>query len=257
MSQPEAEGDSGSRRRHPVVGRLRRSDDEYGLVLAAILVTLIVMGIVSGWQVAHFVIPLLFLGIFFLTMLTSGVPRRTILILTVVIPIVLAVAGIASLSRLGSIVGALSSVVSTALVIACVFFIFRRLGTHTRISRQTVMGSLCVYLFGAMLFAMVYRMIAEINGQPFFVQTDAPSSLDYIYFSFITLATVGFGDFTPAMDVGKMAVVVEAISGQLYLVVVVALFVSRIGRKRRGGYDEGTLDAEDAESELPIEEADS
>ena len=255
MSQPEAEGDSESRRRHPVVGRLRRSDDEYGLVLVAILVTLIVMGIVSTWSVGHLVIPLLFLAIFFLTMLTSGVPRRTILILTVVIPVVLAVAGIASLSRLGSIVGALSTLMSTALVIACVFFIFRRLATHIRISRQTVLGSLCVYLFGAMLFAMVYRMIAEISGQPFFVQTDAPSSLDYIYFSFIALATVGFGDFTPGTDVGKMAVVVEAISGQLYLVVVVALFVSRIGHRRGGGYDEEAMDVEDTEIELPNEEA--
>ena len=257
MSQPEAEGNSQSRRRRPVAGRLRRSDDEYGLVLVAILATLIVMGIVSERSIGHLVIPILFLGIFFLTMLTSAVPRRTIIMLTVVIPVVLAVAGIASVSRLGSIVGALSSLVSTALVIACVFFIFRRLSTHPTISRQTVLGSLCVYLFGAMLFAMVYSMITQISGQPFFAQTDTPSALDYIYFSFITIATVGFGDLSPATDVGKMAVVVEAITGQLYLVVVVALFVSRIGRRRRGAYSGETPGVEDTESELPNEEADS
>jgi Ion channel len=257
MSQPEAEGDSESRRRRPVVGRLRRSDDNYGLVLVAILVTLIVMGIVSERSIGHLIVPLLFLGIFFLTMLTSGVPRRIILTLTVVIPAVLAVAGIASVSKLGSIVGALSPLVSTALVIACVFFIFRRLSTHATISRRTVLGSLCVYLFGAMLFAMVYSMIAQISGKPFFVQTDAPLALDYLYFSFITVATVGFGDLSPATNVGKMAVVVEAITGQLYLVVVVALFVSRIGHRRRGGYDEATMGVEDTEDELPNEGADS
>jgi voltage-gated potassium channel len=249
MDQPDVEVVKRSRSRP--MARLRDADDKYGRVLAAILVTLIVMGAVSQYSVGRLVVPLLFLGIFFLTMLTSGVPRRTIVLLTIVIPVVLAVVGIASVSRLGSVADALSQLVSTALVIACVFFIFRRLSTHQRISRRTVMGSLCVYLFGAMLFSMVYNIIAEISGVPFFVQTDLPSALDYIYFSFITMATVGFGDFTPATDVGKMAVVVEAITGQLYLVVVVALFVSRIGQRRRAGYVGETGDMVDVGDDLP------
>jgi len=253
MDQPDVEVVERSRSR-PLARRLRSADDKYGRVLVAILVTLIVMGAVSQYSIGHLLIPLLFLGIFFLTMLTSGVPRRTILLLTVVIPVVLAVAGIASVSKLGSAIGALSPLVSTALVIACVFFIFRRLSTHQRISRRTVMGSLCVYLFGAMLFSMVYNIIAEISGVPFFAQTDLPSALDYIYFSFITMATVGFGDFTPATDVGKMAVVVEAITGQLYLVVVVALFVSRIGQRRRAGYIGEAGDGDDMGSDLPPED---
>ena len=237
MDQPDVEVVERSRSR-PLARRLRGADDKYGRVLVAILVTLIVMGAVSQYSIGHLLIPLLFLGIFFLTMLTSGVPRRTILLLTVVIPVVLAVAGIASVSKLGSAIGALSPLVSTALVIACVFFIFRRLSTHQRISRRTVMGSLCVYLFGAMLFSMVYNIIAEISGVPFFAQTDLPSALDYIYFSFITMATVGFGDFTPTTDVGKMAV-------------VVALFVSRIGQRRRAGYIGETGDIADVGDDLP------
>jgi voltage-gated potassium channel len=196
-------------------------------------VTLIVMGIVNERSAGEMIIPILFLAIFFLTLLTSGVRRRTILILTVVIPVVLAVAGVATASRLGSVVGALSPLESTVLVVACVIFIFRRLATHVIISRQTIFGSLCVYLFGALLFALAYGIIAAISGQPFFVQTDQPSGLDYIYFSFVSITTLGFGDFSPATDVGKMAAVIEAIGGQLYLVVVVALFVSRIGRRRK------------------------
>jgi hypothetical protein len=190
------------------------------------------MGILSEQSIGKLITPLLFLAVFFLTLLTSAVPRRTILMLTVVIPIVVAVAGVATASKLGSVIGALSPVVSTALVIACVFFIFRRLSTHAVITRHTVIGSLCVYLLAALLFAMVYRAIALISGESFFVQTGQPSGVEYIYFSFITIATVGFGDFTPATDVGRMAVVIEAISGQLYLLVVVALFVSRLGRRR-------------------------
>jgi hypothetical protein len=98
------------------------------------------------------------------------------------------------------------------------------------ISRRTIFGALCIYLFAALLFAMAYRIIAAFSGEPFFVQTDDPSAVDYIYFSFVAITTLGFGDFTPATSVGKMAAVIEAVAGQLYLVVVVALFVSRIGR---------------------------
>ena len=71
-----------------------------------------------------------------------------------------------------------------------------------------------------------------MSGEPFFVQTDNPSGVDYIYFSFITMATVGFGDLSPATDLGRMTAVVEAVGGQLYLVVVVALFVSNLGHQK-------------------------
>jgi voltage-gated potassium channel len=232
MSQPDAEARRKVRSR-PVLRRLRNADDQYGFVLIAILVTLIAMGVASERPLGQFLIPLMFLGIFFLTLLTSGVPRRTIIVLTGIIPIVLAVGTLAARSTVGSVVASLSPLVSTALVIACVVFIFRRLATHEIITRETVFGALCVYLFAALLFALVYAIIAGLSGQAFFVQTDSPSAIDYIYFSFIAMTTVGFGDFTPALNVGKMAVIVEAISGQLYLVVVVALFVSRIGRRRR------------------------
>ena len=232
MSQPDAEAPRRARSR-PVIRRLRSSDDEYGFVLIAILLTLIVMGIESQRPLGQILIPLLFLAIFFLTLLTSGVPRRTIILLTGIIPIVLAMGTVAATSKVGSVIQSLSPLVSTALVIACVVFIFRRLSTHEIITRQTVFGALCVYLFAALLFALVYAIIAQLSGQAFFVQTASPSAIDYIYFSFVAMTTVGFGDFTPALDVAKMAVIVEAISGQLYLVVVVALFVSRIGRRRR------------------------
>jgi voltage-gated potassium channel len=225
---PEAEG----KRTSHGLRRIRSADDSYGFVLVALLATLIIMGVLNQRAAGGIIVPLMFLMVFFLTMVTSGVPRRTIIVLTIVAPIVLAVAGVATAAASDSTVRALASAVSAALVIACVFFIFRRLSQHVFITRKTILGSLCVYLFAALLFALLYRIIGNMSGEPFFVQTDDPSVIDYTYFSFIAMATVGFGDFTPATDVGKMVVIVEAILGQLYLVVVVALFVSRIGRRR-------------------------
>jgi hypothetical protein len=50
--------------------------------------------------------------------------------------------------------------------------------------------------------------------------------VSYLYFSFTTLTTVGFGDLTAGSDAGRMLAVMEALLGQLYLVTVVAFIVA-------------------------------
>ena len=61
--------------------------------------------------------------------------------------------------------------------------------------------------------------------------------MDYIYFSFVTMTTVGYGDYTSALNVGRMLAVMEAIFGQLYLITVVSLVVQNLGTKRRENRD--------------------
>ena len=68
----------------------------------------------------------------------------------------------------------------------------------------------------------------------FFSEVATPSSVDYLYFSFVTLTTVGFGDRTAAGNFGRMLAVTEALLGQLYLVTVVALVIGNVGRERKG-----------------------
>ena len=54
-----------------------------------------------------------------------------------------------------------------------------------------------------------------------------------MYFSYTTLTTTGFGDFTAGTGLGRSVTIAEALIGQLYLVVVVALIVGNIGQERR------------------------
>ena len=100
-------------------------------------------------------------------------------------------------------------------------------------SAETFLGAVCVYLLIAQLFATLFSLTALIAGRPFFVQTSHPSAIDYIYFSFVTITTVGYGDFTSALPVGKMLAVMEAVFGQLYLITVVSLVVQNLGARRR------------------------
>jgi hypothetical protein len=90
-----------------------------------------------------------------------------------------------------------------------------------------------------MFFATVFGLTAEIGGDPFFAQMQSPpeqaTSIDYLYFSLVTITTVGYGDLTAAGNVGRMAAVFEAVLGQLYLITVVALVVQNLGPQSRVG----------------------
>jgi hypothetical protein len=98
------------------------------------------------------------------------------------------------------------------------------------VNRQSILGAICIYLLLGMLFTFVYGAAAALGSGDFFVQeTDGTPSLRQ-YFSYVTLATVGFGDYTPAGDLGHTLAVVEALLGQLYLVTVVAVIVGRLHR---------------------------
>jgi hypothetical protein len=98
---------------------------------------------------------------------------------------------------------------------------------------RAVTGAVCVYVLIGLLFVYLYGVIATVSSNDFFAQgTDGTRSLR-LYFSFVTLATLGYGDYTPAHELGRTLAIVEALFGQLYLVTVIALLVSRIrGRER-------------------------
>ena len=57
---------------------------------------------------------------------------------------------------------------------------------------------------------------------------------DFLYFSYVTQTTVGYGDFTARGDLGRALAVLEAVSGQLYLVTVIAVLVSRMSGNALG-----------------------
>ena len=93
---------------------------------------------------------------------------------------------------------------------------------------QSVTGAVCIYLLFGIIFLFLYTSVALIGSGPFFVQgTDGTRALR-LYFSYVTLATLGYGDYTPSGEVGHTLAILEALLGQLYLVTVLALLVSRL-----------------------------
>lgn len=100
------------------------------------------------------------------------------------------------------------------------------------VDSEVILGALCAYLYIGNWYAFLYRAVAVLSNAPFFAQPGAENGMNYVYFSFITLATVGYGDLSPAYGPGRMLAATEAIVGQLYLVSVVALVVSAFGKRK-------------------------
>jgi hypothetical protein len=109
------------------------------------------------------------------------------------------------------------------------------LGFITRsksITREVIYAAMLVYLLVAQLWALVYTFLHLIDPASFNLPQGQGDFLLFEYYSFVTLTTLGFGDITPLTRVAKAFSVLEAVIGQLYLVVVVAWFVGRhVSRK--------------------------
>jgi hypothetical protein len=111
---------------------------------------------------------------------------------------------------------------------AIVTGLLRQFRAEQRITVETMFGVLCLYLLIGLLFASTFATIEQVFGEAFFLGTDGDSS-DFLYFSFATLTTVGYGDLVAAEDLGRSLAITEALVGQIYLVTVVALIVGNVG----------------------------
>ena len=95
--------------------------------------------------------------------------------------------------RLGDARGArlTAAIVSFILPIVAIGALIRRIIADRAVSGRTILGLLCVYLLIGITFAALYSTIAIASQEPFFVQTQHADPVDYTYFSYVTLATVG------------------------------------------------------------------
>ncbi len=144
-----------------------------------------------------------------------------------------AIASIGS-SEVGEAAGRSVGLLLVALAPAAIIRgIVRQAREHGAITIRTMFGVLCVYLLVGMAFAFTYGIISAVSDEPFFAQIDGGTQADFLYFSFTTLTTTGFGDLTAAHGLGRSLAVTEALIGQIYLVTVVALIVGNIGAQVR------------------------
>jgi len=101
-----------------------------------------------------------------------------------------------------------------------------RIAHHKRVTAETILGATCAYILFGLLFAFVYLALGELRDAPFFAQPGPHEASEYLYFSFVALTTLGFGDLSPAVGLPQALTVLEALLGQVFLVTLVARLVT-------------------------------
>jgi VanZ family protein len=93
--------------------------------------------------------------------------------------------------------------------------------------RDRIFGAIVLYLLIGMVWAFAYAVVDLFLPQSFAGRSDAsPDPADWVYFSFVTLTTVGYGDITPVSRMVRSLSILEALVGQLYPAVIIARLVS-------------------------------
>lgn len=115
---------------------------------------------------------------------------------------------------------------------ASVLLLLRRIFEMERIQLREVIAGLTAYTQVALGFSFLYAGAGYLTDADFFNNGIAGDGSDFAYFSVVTVTTLGYGDLSPATDVGRSLVILETLLGQIFLVVLVAFLVGRLGGKR-------------------------
>ena len=219
-----------------VVSGAGQPDYSFGIVLVLILVTLgfQVAAPEEGW--ARFLILAMHGVVLLSALLAARAPKPIVYLALVAVVTALVVSGIA-LAGPGEINEVPAAVVNMLFIAVTPVIVARGLIREIREERtvtiRTMFGVLCIYLLIGVFFAFIYAVIDAETANEFFPHVAPASTSDFLYFSFTTLTTTGYGDLVTVNELGRSMAVLEALIGQIYLVTVVALIVANMRGSRR------------------------
>jgi hypothetical protein len=211
----------------------------FGVVLGLILVTIAFTLAAPAGDVARFLAVVLQAAVLVVAVIASRAHRWVIRL-----SVIAAIAGVvgtgAALFGSGQFGNGSAEVVALLYVALTPPAIVRGLIKQFReagaVTIETMFGVLCLYLLFGLLFGVAFATIDQLSSTPFF-NTGETGRDAFLYFSYSTLTTVGYGDLVAVTNLGRSLAVTEALLGQLYLVSVVAVIISNLEprRSRRSG----------------------
>ena len=211
---------------------LARPADSFGLVLILLVLDYVAVSAITSNAWGRVVIVVL-LGATLLFALRTSHAHRIWQILAIIYLVASTLVTVISIvAPSATDFSAQTSLVGGLLLLITPVAISRRIFAQRFISTETVLGAICVYLLIGFSFSFIYSGVAYVSGTPFFAGLSEASSNDYLFFSYSTLTTVGYGNLVPVGSIGQTFAMLEALFGQIYLVIVVARLVSLWGQER-------------------------
>jgi hypothetical protein len=225
--QPEARHRlPGRRKRETPIQFAERIGDAYGLVLLLILTTFVVMMTLppegSGGRVAAIAAASLTAVISFTS---SDVRPARVRLALVVASLAVILAVIAESAPQRDLL-AIAFVIEAILLSIAAITILRRVIGAVDVDFRTILGAISVFTLLGLLFAFLYLACGRWGSGDFFGGVHHSPVSDYLFFSYTTLTTTGYGNLVPAGEVGQSFAVFEMLVGQIFLVTLVAGLVS-------------------------------
>jgi len=121
-------------------------------------------------------------------------------------------------------------------LLAAITFTLRQVAVGTSISTNRLVGAICVYLLLGVIWAIAYSLLdvaAPDSFTGFSPQVDRGWDSEWLYFSFVTMTTLGYGDILPVSAMARALAYLQAIFGQFYIAILVAGLVSAYISKRQ------------------------
>ena len=215
----------------------------YLFLLGALLILLVIQPIVSGFGTVGWLFDALFAFVMVMLVLALAQDKvwRVIACIMCLPAATLSIGGhfLTSSARevslfAGNLIAAVFFVLVTGKIIHSIF-------VSRELSLDSIFGAICGYLLLGIAWGLMYARIHAVNPESFQFDDAIRQQMeqgDYsrqilIYFSFVTLTTVGYGDITPLSTPARTLAWVEAMTGQLYLAVLIAGLISSLVAKKR------------------------
>jgi len=122
-------------------------------------------------------------------------------------------------------------------LIVAIIHTLRQVVFGTELDTNRLVGAICVFLLLGMIWAFAYSILELAVPESFKGLSAAHTpgfDSSWLYFSFVTLTTLGYGDITPATSIARTLSYMQAIAGQFYVAVLVAGLVSAFIADRQG-----------------------
>jgi hypothetical protein len=212
-------------RRERWMRRAERVRDAFGLVFLLVLTTYVLTSLLSnrGWSAVLLTVATSATSVIALTS-SHAAPRlvRGAILLSALTILLAAVAAISDDRTWLNC----ASVVQIGLLAVAMGAVLRRVVTTAEVGSRTILGAISVYTVLGILFTFLYGTVERIQGTPFFEGVSHPAGSDFLFFSYTTLTTTGYGNLVPGGQPGRMLAGLEMMIGQVFLVTLVAGLVS-------------------------------
>jgi hypothetical protein len=207
------------------VERAERVRDAFGLVLVLVLITYVLSSLLAdhGWTAVLICISTTATSV---VALTSSHAKHRFVRLAIWLSLFSLALTVVEAAGGGGTWLNLAALIQVVLLTIAMAAVLRRVVSAPEVGARTILGALSVYTVLGLLFTYVYATIARIQDSPFFEGHPQAHGGDFLFFSYTTLTTTGFGDLVPGGQPGRMISGLEMMIGQIFLVTLVAGLVS-------------------------------